>query len=181
MLLSPRKNGLTSLFEEVRVFKERAQRLTFWVRRRGFHAKGWWPKSSCPPSKVCLPWVSKRSIWDVSGILPGCPGPLRMFKKLVQKKFVRIFRSLSWRVPRMAGAGHFPSEFRANSEFRASYGQIPSKFRANSGQIPGKFRANSEQIPGEFRASVPNPLFPCHSVERISFVGWRQGTHQPLG
>ena len=25
-----------------------------------FHAKGWWPKSSCPPSKVCLPWASKR-------------------------------------------------------------------------------------------------------------------------
>ena len=41
-----------------------AQRLTFWVRRPPggvgvFHVKGWWPKSSCPPSKVCLPWVSK--------------------------------------------------------------------------------------------------------------------------
>ena len=59
-----------------------------------FHAKGWWPKSSCPPSKVCLPWVSKRGIWDVPRILPGCPGPLGVFKKFVQKKFVRIFRSL---------------------------------------------------------------------------------------
>ena len=28
------------------------------------------------------------------GILPGCPGPLGVFKKFVQKKFVRIFRSL---------------------------------------------------------------------------------------
>ena len=57
--------------------EKRAQRLTFWVRRPPggvgvFHAMGWWPKSSCPPSKVCLPWVSKRGIWDVPGILPGC-------------------------------------------------------------------------------------------------------------
>ena len=59
-----------------------------------FHAKGWWPKTSCCPAKVCLPWVSKRGIWDVPGTLPGCPGPLEFFKKLVLKKFVRIFRSL---------------------------------------------------------------------------------------
>ena len=79
--------------------EKRAQRLTFWVRRPPggvgvFHAKGWWPKSSCPPSKVRLPWVSKRGIWDVPGILPGCPGPLGVFQKFVQKNFVRIFRSL---------------------------------------------------------------------------------------
>ena len=73
--------------------EKRPQRLTVWVRRLPggvarvgvFHAKGWWPKSSCPASKVCLPWVSKRGIWDVPGILPGCPGPLGVFKKLVQK------------------------------------------------------------------------------------------------
>ena len=46
--------------------EKRAQRLTFWVRRPPgrvgvFHAKGWWPKSSCPPSKVRLPWVLKRA------------------------------------------------------------------------------------------------------------------------
>ena len=80
--------------------KKRAQRLTFWVWRppggvRVFRAKGWWPKSSCPPSKVCLPWASKRGLWDVPGILPGCPRPLGLFKKFVQKKFVRILRSLS--------------------------------------------------------------------------------------
>ena len=51
-----------------------------------FHAKGWWPKSSCPPSKVCLPWVSIRGIWNVPGFLPGCPRPLAVFKNLVQKK-----------------------------------------------------------------------------------------------
>ena len=56
----------------------------------------------------------------------------------------------------MAGPGRFPSEFRANSE------RTPS-----SEQTPGKFRANSEQA----AASIPNPLFPCHSVQRISLVG----------
>ena len=79
--------------------EKRAQRLSFWVRRPPggvgvFHAKGWWPKTSCLPSKLCLPWVSKRGIRDVPGILPGCPGPLAVFKKFVQKNFVRIFRSL---------------------------------------------------------------------------------------
>ena len=80
--------------------EKRAQRLTFWVRRPlggvgVFHAEGWWPKTSCPPSKVCLPWVSKRGIWDVPGFLPGCPGPLALFKKFVPKNFVRVFRSLN--------------------------------------------------------------------------------------
>ena len=78
---------------------QRAQRLTFWVRRPPggvgvFRAKGGWPKTSCPPSEVCLPWVSKGGIWDVPEFLPGCPGPLAVFKKFVQKKFVSIFRSL---------------------------------------------------------------------------------------
>ena len=58
--------------------EKRAQRSTFGVWRPpggvgGFHAKGWGSKSSCLPSKVCLPWVSKRGTWDVSGILPRCP------------------------------------------------------------------------------------------------------------
>ena len=80
--------------------EKRAQRLTFWVRRPPggvgvFHAKGWWPKTSCPPSKLCLPWVSKRGIRDVPGILPGCPGPLAVFKKFVQKNFVCFFPALS--------------------------------------------------------------------------------------
>ena len=56
--------------------------------------KGWWSKSSCPPSKVCLPWVWEGGTWDVPGILAGYPGPLGVFKKSAQKKFVRIFRSL---------------------------------------------------------------------------------------
>ena len=51
-------------------------------------------ESSCSPSTVCLPWVSERGIWDVPGILRGCPGPLGVFKKVVQKKSVCIFRSL---------------------------------------------------------------------------------------
>ena len=70
--------------------KKRAQRLTFWVRRPPgrvgvSHMKGWWPKSSCPPSKFCLPWVSKRGIWDVPGILPGCPSISG--KKKAHKRF----------------------------------------------------------------------------------------------
>ena len=97
--------GVLDNGNEWRKFRQekRAQRLSFWVWRPPggvgvFHAKGWWPKTSCPPSKLCLPWVSKRGIRDVPGILPGCPGPLAVFKKLVQKNFVRIFRSLE--VPR---------------------------------------------------------------------------------
>ena len=36
--------------------------------------------------------------WDVPGIWPGCPGPVGVFKKFVQKKFMCIFRSLKARV-----------------------------------------------------------------------------------
>ena len=132
--------------------------LNFCVRRPlggvgVFHSKGWWPKSSCPPSEVSLPfrdaettilikfafwrglgrgkitencpktlffmgnsmtikfgnfgnficqkfcchlggshpWVSKRGIWDVPGILPGCPGPVAVFKTFVQKSSCAFF------------------------------------------------------------------------------------------
>ena len=56
-----------------------------------FQAKGWWPKSSCPPSKVYLLCVSKRGIWDVPGILPGCPGPLRVFQKVCAERVCAHF------------------------------------------------------------------------------------------
>ena len=59
-----------------------------------FHAKGWWPNSSCPPLESLSSLVSKRGIWDVPGILPGWTEPLVVFKKFVQKKFVRKVRSL---------------------------------------------------------------------------------------
>ena len=39
-------------------------------------------------------WVSREGTWDVPGILLGCPGPLGVFGKFVQEKFVLIFRSL---------------------------------------------------------------------------------------
>ena len=84
-----------------------------------FHAKGWWPKTSCPPSKVCLPWVSKRGIWDIPGILPGCPGPLAVFKKFVQKKnFVRIFRSLK---------GAYSSRGRSRHLLEIAFSEPPSE------------------------------------------------------
>ena len=97
----------------------------FWIRIPPggvgvFHAKGWWPKSSCPPSKVCLPWFSRRGIWDVPGILAGCPGPLGVFRKLVQKKFMRIFRSLV--------AGDFKS---LRSELYSSRSEFAAKPIAN--------------------------------------------------
>ena len=60
-----------------------------------FHAKGWGSKSSFPHSEVCFPWVSREGTRDVPGILPGCPGPLGVFKKFVQQKFVLIFRRLA--------------------------------------------------------------------------------------
>ena len=76
--------------------EKRAQRLTSWVRRPPggvgvLHAKGWGSKSSCPPSKVRLPWVSKGGTWDVPGILRGCPEPLGVFKKFLQKKVCAHF------------------------------------------------------------------------------------------
>ena len=52
--------------------EKRAQRLTFRVRRPPggvgvFHAKGWWPKSSCPPSKsLSSLGFEERNL--------GCPG-----------------------------------------------------------------------------------------------------------
>ena len=39
---------------------------------------------------------SKGEIWDVLGISPGCPGPLGVFKKFVQKSSCAFFvRSLN--------------------------------------------------------------------------------------
>ena len=59
--------------------------ITFWVRRPPggvgvFHAKGWWPKSSCYPSKVCLGF---RNL--------GCPRNFARMSRIVGvfKKFVQ--------------------------------------------------------------------------------------------
>ena len=126
--------------------EKRAQRLSFWVRRPPggvgvFHAKGWWPKSSCPPSKLCLPWVSKRGIRDVPGIWPGCPGPLRVFKKFVQKKFVCIFRSLD-------DSGQFPQNPREVTEIvRGQNEHASKKIRSSKISEPYIF-----QIDGRKRA-----------------------------
>ena len=66
-------------------------KINFWVRRPPdgvgvFHAKGWWSESSCPPSKVCLPWVWKGGTWGIPGILLGRPGPLQVFEKFAPQK-----------------------------------------------------------------------------------------------
>ena len=60
MLLSLRKNGLTSLFKEVRVFK------------------------------VVATEVSEGGNLGYSGNLPGCPRLMGMFKEFVQRQFVLI-------------------------------------------------------------------------------------------
>ena len=50
-------------------------------------ARGWWPKSSRPPSKVCLPWVSKREIWDAG--MSQTPGGVQ--KSLCKKSLCAFF------------------------------------------------------------------------------------------
>ena len=74
--------------------RKRAQRLTVCVWRPPggvgvFHAKGWWPKSSHPRKFVFLGFRREES--GMSGILPGCPGPLEVFKKFVRKCFCVFF------------------------------------------------------------------------------------------
>ena len=38
---------------------------------RVFHAKGWWPKNSWPPSKVRLPWVFEEKNLRCPGNFAG--------------------------------------------------------------------------------------------------------------
>ena len=70
-----------------------------WVRRPPggvgvFHAKGWWPKSSCPPLTVCLPWLSKKGIWDVPGIFAGMSRSRGGVQKVCAKRVCAHFPSL---------------------------------------------------------------------------------------
>ena len=145
-----------------------AQRSTFWVRRPPggagvFHAKGWWPKGSRSPSKVCLPWVSERGIWDVPGILPGYPGPLGVFEKFMQKMFVCIFRSLTSSVLKpycqhvLTGA----SAERSRSERIFFLRHKPSHEKCSE-IIPEYFEPlfcgskKSRKIPAKFPAKLPS-------------------------
>ena len=73
-----------------------AQRLSFGVRR----PPGGWGSSTrrgggrkvrALPRKFVFLGFGKGGTWDVLGILPGCPGPLGVFKKFVPKKFVAFF------------------------------------------------------------------------------------------
>ena len=91
MLLSPGKNGLTSLFKEVRVFKEKSTNPNFWVRifTGGvgvFHMKGWGQKSSVHPSKP----GRSNFFGGISEILLGYPGSVR---KVWEKKVCVQFLS----------------------------------------------------------------------------------------
>ena len=102
--LIARKHWSDSTLRELSVHpkcgqEKRAQRLTFWVRRPPggvgvLHAKGWWSKSSCPPSKVCFSL-------SLEGRNLGCPRNFaRMSRtsggsKSLSKKLVPIFRPLN--------------------------------------------------------------------------------------
>ena len=139
--------------------EKRAQRLSFWVRRPPggvgvFHAKGWWPKTSCPPSKLCLPWVSKRGIRDVPEILPGCPGPLAVFKNFVQKNFVRIFRSINLQFRGAVSTGGSPLDFLCFfSSFHVQFSKTsPLKSGESSEKSSGENRVKSCHVCG------------CHSL-----------------
>ena len=76
--------------------RKKSTKINFWVRRPPggvgvFHAKGWWPKSSCSPSKVCLPWVSTGMSRD---FCRDVPDPWGCSKSLFKKTFVLVFRPL---------------------------------------------------------------------------------------
>ena len=59
-----------------------------------FTRRGGGRKVRALPPKVCLPWVSKRGIWDVPGIFAGMSRTPGGVQKVCAKKFARIFRSL---------------------------------------------------------------------------------------
>ena len=74
----------------------------------GLHAKGWWPKSSCSPSKVCLPWVSKRGIWGCPGNFAGMSRTVRGVKKFVQKSLRKKSLCAFFRSPLRPFAAELP-------------------------------------------------------------------------
>ena len=147
-----------------------------------FHAKGWGSKSSCPPSKLRLPWVSKRRIWDVPGILPG----LGVFKKFVQKKFVLIFRSLFSRNFIVEPPFFFARVFSPDLSPPFLWGKSAQKNRR--GKSPGKsskfyttkiLRHISADWPG-WQIGSPNRNFPMNCRAKrlnlypniVRFVTW---------
>ena len=77
--------------------RKQSTKINFW----GSETAGWGGGSSTRrgggrkvralPRKFVFSWVLKEGTWDVSGVLPRCPGPLGVFEKLVQKKFVLVF------------------------------------------------------------------------------------------
>ena len=97
------------------------------INFRGPEIAGWggglpcegvvWSKSSCPPSKVCFPLVSREGTWDVPGIFRGCPGPLG--KKFVQNKIAHFV---------------FPIGFGSNLKNNKGDGWPPSYVRLSTAQ-----------------------------------------------
>ena len=140
--------------------------------------KGWWSKSSCSPSKVCFPWVWKGGTWDILGILPGCPGLLGLFKKLVQKTNSKHFsfpsndsnelqRSIGWRSENPASV--IVIEWRSGTKNKQFFLQefwrskicdrlrslIPSDMRL---RLSGPNRAMQPQCAMRFESHTPKSL-----------------------
>ena len=89
-LINPSQRFLTDYSLSYFRQEKRAQRLTFWVRRlQGgvgvLHAKGWWSKSSLPPSKVCFPFHFEGGNLECPGVLPEYPVPLGVSEKLLPR------------------------------------------------------------------------------------------------
>ena len=135
-----------------------------------FHAKGWWPKSSCPPSKVCLPWVSKRGIRDVLGLLPGCPGPLGMFRKFVLKKFVGIFRSPVMVISNSAFKHLEGADFRRKPQIFAENRRKPQIGLGTRWPFTGVSRALGPETPKKSEKSLPGPEAPGPPPESLEKV-----------
>ena len=55
-----------------------------------FHAKGWWPKSSCSPSKVCLPFRREESGMSRE-FCRDVPDPWVCSKSLCKKSSCAVF------------------------------------------------------------------------------------------
>ena len=143
-----------------------------------FHSTGWWPKTSCLPSKVCLPWVSKRGIWDVPGILPGCPGPLGVFKKFVQKNFVQFFsfpKKTAMEVVDFCG-GFFWSQNTKKNSPKKSAENPPAENKESAGARPPR---NPPVIPKKPPQNLPaNPPVKPPNTHRVLSIkkdwSWRR-------
>ena len=159
--------------------------------------KGWWPKTSRPPSKVCLPWVSKRGIWHVPGILPGCPGPWGCSKTSCKKSscaFFVLYNRNPQNFPRMTssatifgGSPKMVSKGPSSRGFAFRYvlptpfssAQFKAKHYNSQKTVPGRVRVNSAQNGGHEKATKKPRKRPKHHCSRQKLKGHEKATEKP--